>query len=331
MGVEPNRRDPVASARPLIALSTSYYTLQEKELAGEALACEAAELGYRALELDYRLTEAQLKALERRIARGALTAVSVHHPIPRDPAISPFEAHSDRVSLAGLDPEERRLAVRLGSESIARAAGLGAGVVVFHVGKVALAEEVDPRELNRLVDVGKRNTAHYEERKARLAAARESASRPHLEALLSSLDRLCGAAQKRGVALGIENRYHPEQIPDRQELELLLRELRGAPIGYWHDTGHAESLRTLGFLSSQTELLDAFGERLLGFHLHDADGLEDHRAPGAGKVDFASLAPFVKPETVLVLEIHPPASPEVVARAPAALAEAGFPVLRPPT
>jgi sugar phosphate isomerase/epimerase len=308
----------------VIALSTSYFTLRPKEPTGEAVVREARDLGFRALEVEYRVTDPQLAEIRRFVARGEIAVLSVHHPLPRPPELSPFEDHEDRPSLASLDREERQAAVRRASETLMRAGDLAAGAAVFHVGWVELDREVDPRELGHLVREGKRESLEYEEALARVLSSRRRRAPPHLDALLSSLDRVSSEAARRGVLVGVENRYHPEQIPHRGELETILRVLDGAPLGYWHDTGHAESLLTLGVIESRTEMLEAFRERVLGFHLHDAEGLDDHRAPGEGGLDFAALKPFVRSDTRLVLEVHPPSRPEAVARSVGILAEAGL-------
>lgn len=309
----------------MLALSTSYFTLRRTEPAGEAMVEEARALGFGALEVEYRVTAGQLRAIAPAVARGDVRVVSVHHPLPRNPRVSPFDAHEDRPSLASLDADERRAAGRLAAETLNRAADLGAGAAVFHVGSVVLDPGVDSRELHRLVAAGKRESAAYEELREQVAASRSRHARRHLDALLANLDRMAGDAQRKGLVIGIENRYHPEQIPNREELETIFRELEGAPLAYWHDTGHAASLAALGFLASPNEILEAFQGRIAGFHLHDAKGIDDHRAPGEGDLDFSTLVPFLTPESRLVLEVHPPASAEAVAAAASVLAAAGFP------
>jgi sugar phosphate isomerase/epimerase len=315
----------------VLALSTSYLTLRDTDLSGDELARATLDLGFSALELDYRVTAAQLKAIRPHLARGELSVVSVHHPFPRPPGLSPFDAHVDRARLSSVDREERRAAVKRGVETLAWTEDLGVGAVVLHIGEVELGDEVDPRQLARLVGGGKRQTEEYEDLRARVEARRRACAPPYRDAVLRSLDRLAAEAARRGVTLGLENRYHPEQIPDQGELAAIFREFTGAPLGYWHDTGHAASLVALGFLEKPNELAEAFRDRLLGVHLHDAVGLDDHRAPGDGEVDFAALAPLVGAETRLVLEVHPPAAPEAVRDAPALLADAGFPVGDPRT
>ncbi len=309
-----------------LALSTAYFTLRDPAPPGEAMVAEALALGFRALELDYRVTPAQLRGLAPALARGELTPVSIHHPFPLTPGVSPEEAHQERPNLASLDRDERRAAVGRVCDTLSRAADLGVGVVVLHAGRAELDPEADPRALEALYREGRRATPGYEELRGRVAAARQRVAPAHRDALLSALDRVAAWAAKSAVAVGLENRYHPEELPDPGELAVVFRELAGAPLGYWHDVGHAEALAALGFLASPTEVLAACPGRLLGFHLHDARGLEDHRAPGEGAVDFAALAPFATEHPRLVLEIHPRSPADAVVGARAVLRAAGFPV-----
>jgi sugar phosphate isomerase/epimerase len=55
----------------------------------------------------------------------------------------------------------------------------------------------------------------------------------------------------------------------------------------------------------QADLLDTYGDELLGIHLHDAKGLDDHLPPGSGEVNFEEILSFLKPSHIKVLEIHP--------------------------
>jgi len=309
----------------MLALSTAYFTLRPRLPSGRAIADEARSLGFPVLELEYRLDAGQLRELGAAVRREEVRACSVHHPLPRPEHVSPHDAHVERARLSSPDREERALALREARETLAWAEDLGAEYAVFHLGAVDLPMDLDPRGLAALVRDGRRESPEYEALRARVAREREKAARPFLESTLLSLDRLAGDAQRRGVRLGLENRYHPEQIPTGPELERIFRELDGAPLGYWHDVGHAASLVALGFLESALALPEAFADRLLGVHLHDARGLDDHRPPGEGDQDFAALAPFLT-TACLVLEVHPPASPESLANARTLLAEAGLPV-----
>ena len=311
----------------MFALSTAYFTLRTPEPGGEEIVRGALDLGFRALEIDYRVSERQMRQMRPLILAEGVRLVSVHHPYPRDPDADPATAHMRGPELTSPDPDERRAAVARVCESLARAADLGAGVVVLHTGRVKMPAEVPEAEVRRLEDLfrrGRAETAAFRELRERVARARRSAAPAHLDPTLSSLDRVANEAERRGVRVGLENRFHPHEIPDREELGVIFRELAGAPLGYWHDTGHAASLVALGFLEGHTELVEAFRGHLLGLHLHDADGLDDHKAPGEGSLDFGALATLVAPDAVRVLEVHPRSPAEALRRAPQVLAEAGL-------
>ena len=78
-----------------------------------------------------------------------------------------------------------------------------------------------------------------------------------------------------------------------------------APVGYWHDTGHADIKQTMGVLD-QRAFLEKMAPRLIGFHLHDVDAEGyDHQGVGTGRIDFKMVSSFWRPEHLLVLELSP--------------------------
>ena len=111
------------------------------------------------------------------------------------------------------------------------------------------------------------------------------------------------------MRLGLENRYHYHELPGIDDFALFFREFEGAPLGYWHDCGHAHAGEVLG-LYTALDLLDRYGFRLVGCHLHDARGLDDHLPPGRGEIDFASLISYLKPETLQVIELKQGTAPD---------------------
>jgi sugar phosphate isomerase/epimerase len=51
--------------------------------------------------------------------------------------------------------------------------------------------------------------------------------------------------------------------------------------------------------------LQSSSDQLIGIHLHDAIGLDDHIPPGSGEIDFKALKPFLKTDTIKVIELKP--------------------------
>ena len=121
-------------------------------------------------------------------------------------------------------------------------------------------------------------------------------------------------AEPRGIKLGIENREALEEIPLESDYPFFFKEFASPSVVYWHDTGHAQIKENLGFIHHAMHL-ESLADRLYGFHVHDVEFPgRDHRAPGAGMIDFAALKPVVKPEHLKVFEFSPSLSPEEAKR-----------------
>jgi len=131
----------------------------------------------------------------------------------------------------------------------------------------------------------------------------------HLDAALRSLEKLALEADRRRIALGLENRFNLQDFPDLNEFKTIFREFSGGPVHYWHDLGHATVQQNLG-LADAKEYLENFSEFLVGVHLHGCRGYNDHNAPGTGEEDYALLQKFLRSDTLLVIETHHRASRE---------------------
>ena len=68
--------------------------------------------------------------------------------------------------------------------------------------------------------------------------------------------------------------------------------------------GHAHANEILTIIPPEA-LLKTYSDHLIGVHLHDAVGLDDHLAPGTGTFEFKKIKPFIKINTPLVIELKP--------------------------
>jgi sugar phosphate isomerase/epimerase len=253
----------------VIGISTAWLT-ECANVTGRDIIREFVELGFKGVEL-----------------------------VPDDVPLS--EASGDRCSLASLDKAEREMAIQMTLRTIEHAEDLGARAVVLHLGKVDMDPEYE--RLNHLFAHQGLDTPegrHFIRDKVKERRERRG---PHVESIFSSLDHLNREAENRGVLLGVENRYHYHQIPDFEELGIILRRFSGASIRYWHDIGHAHALERLGFIEPGS-LLRSFAPLSLGVHIHDALGTDDHWAPGYGEIDFLSLTDGLKSAPIKILEVH---------------------------
>lgn len=290
------------------ALSTMWAMQPRFEHDLPAFVERAAELGFGAIELNHSMDADHLAAFRSGVA---LPATAVHAP-------APLERHSRwgwnrDLNLASTDEEERALAVQYTLRSIELASEVGAAAAVLHLGHVGagLAGEATRRELFEAGTTGGDIWAHAG---AEAVMMRAQLAPPHLAQAHRSLDELATAAQAASVVLGIECGLRHHAIPLPEEAAELLAGYPPDVVGYWHDSGHAEVLHRLGFVNADS-WFESLGERVVGTHLSDVNGLVDHRAPGNGDLDFAALAAHIPYEAVRIFEIDQHESDEDVARA----------------
>jgi sugar phosphate isomerase/epimerase len=284
----------------MLALSTSWQS--GGTVTAEEMFAALKNLEISAIELSYRISEDFYREMQNPLKRSGLKVVSVHNYFPVPAVKLASKGSGDLFLLSNQDDEERQRAIRYTLKTIKHAAELGAAAVVLHCGLVEMNHEMQALyqyvNLNRLESKEAQIFIHN---KLKERARRKPG---HMDSLLTSLDRLVSVAEKQGVLLGLENRYHYHELPGLDDFEVIFDKFRGAPIGYWHDTGHAHANESLGIIP-RGSLLQAYATRLIGIHLHDAVGLDDHIPPGSGEIDFTALKPFLKTDTIKVFELKP--------------------------
>lgn len=288
------------------SLSTAWNHLRHKSGAG--MIDEIRSIGFDTAELNFALTEKMVEEIISLKDAGDIKISSLHNMCPLPAEISPRDASPDYYSLAAMDSSERGRAVEAAKRTVSFAARLGARAVVLHAGRIEM--EDNTRRLAGLVG----DKAPFERLKSEMVRERSEKRSGYLDNAIESLGRIVPHARKMGIAVGVENRYYYREIPVADELEEIFRNFGPGELRYWHDVGHAEVFDTLG-LASHASLLEKFSTRLIGMHLHDIiNVIDDHRPPGTGRFDFGRLRPYIKKETLMVIEAHCPAHGEDIKR-----------------
>ena len=293
-----------------LALSTSWNAYRHNK--GIALIREIKELGFNEVELSFNLTGEIVSDIHKAVSRKEVRVTALHNYCPIPGGFSRSAGLPDCLSLAAADENERLNAVKYSQRTIEAAARLNAKAVILHCGRVEIFDFT--RKLMSLYEAGTLAAAEGKKLKAQIQKERLGSIKPHFAAALKSLDVLARCAAKLKVKLGIENRFYFREIPSFEEIGDILKYFKDAQIYYWHDTGHAQLWQNLGFIKHE-DYLKRYSGRLLGIHLHDIEGAKDHLAPLKGNLDFGMLKKYIKPDTLLTIEAHHPATAEDIVSA----------------
>lgn len=265
------------------------------------------ELGFARFELNHAVNSAMLEDLS---LNGTITAV--HEPCPAD--IPTRELKRRNWLISALGEENRRQGVLATRRSIDLAHELGAQAVIVHPGRV----DIDPALESTLVDLykaGKFGQPEYAKAKERLVAARAAQADANMRSVRRSLLELAEYAARLDIRLGLENRFHYDEIPLPDEIDELLDLGCGDTVGYWHDVGHAQVLEHQGFHSHEEWLRRFAGSqgRAIGVHLHDVLGVTDHLVVGLGQVDWEMVFRYLPAGALRTCEFQSFNSPQEVA------------------
>lgn len=222
---------------------------------------------------------------------------TVHHPfgVPAEMIAEDYFVEA----FSSLDESKRLDAVKAAKLSIANAASVGAKVVVVHMGYVEMQD--DPRRIIELWREGQQHSGHYDDTLDALKKEREVKQRVHLEQVFRSLDELLEPLEKHDMCLGLENRYHPHEIPDRSDMELILDRYPSQRVQTWYDVGHSYVLEMLGY-DKEEEVIRTWARKMIGAHIHDCVGISDHRLPGDGDIHWKMVISCFPTRMYKVLE-----------------------------
>ncbi len=292
----------------MIGISTCYLSEDVKDL--KKIIDQILRMGFEAVELEYRISETQFKEAKSYLKKH-IKVFSIHNyfPKPDEPYI---KGSGDLYLLSSTDKDELSEAIKHTVRTIECANDLEAKAVVLHLGRVDM-----PNPFERLKELFEKGKINEEEGRSFIEEQRKirrSKRQKNLDSVLKALDKLIPYAERYGVFLGIENRFYFHEIPDIEELRIIFKEFEGSNIRYWHDIGHAIVQEKLGICPSEM-FLEEFSDKMIGIHIHDVRGIEDHLAPGEGEVRFDEIMKFVRKEVIKIFEIHKKAKEEEIIKA----------------
>lgn len=299
----------------MLSLSTSWGTGSQRS--GREIIDVARGLGFEALELNYQFPKEFLKEVFNDCEKGELKITSLHSICPFTKKLASYADFFKRFNLSSPRKEIAKKAIKYTKGTIDLAAKLRASAVVLHVGEVEL-ENNSQREMEREFRRSLKMNFGPEERirktREKFIELRRQNAPPFLERTIQNLSLVLKYALDKGVKLGVENRYFFFEIPSFEEIPVILKEMPSPYLGYWHDCGHAAHLQNVGYFPGRNPLSEN-RQRLIGIHLHDCVGVNDHLAPGSGEVDFVEVKKYLNEKIIKVLELGPWVSHQEVKRA----------------
>jgi sugar phosphate isomerase/epimerase len=293
-------------SKPTLTLSTSWCSKRHND--GYAMLREVADLGFTHVELSHGTKITLVPGILRAVEEGVVRVGSTHNFCPLPAGV--FQSAPNLFEPSSLDSREHDQWLRHTKRSIDFAAQVGARVVVCHLGSVKFFWFNPANALEHYLEKNPKTDAAtdkvYQARLAKALAKLRKKMGPYWDQTKKTVAEVFDYATQKGVKLGLENREAFDELPvDADYAEWIASMPPTAPVGYWHDTGHADIKHHMGLLNHR-EHLEKNAPRLLGFHLHDvnAEG-KDHQPVGSGRIDFKMISQFWKPEHLLVLEFSP--------------------------
>jgi putative hydrolase of the HAD superfamily len=285
-----------------ISFSTMWGIKKFSELSDFLLA--ASRLGMARIELNHQVRPDMLSGLD--LSQYQIS--SIHEPCPA--VISSVSLRKQDLLISSPDETRRKQGVDSIKRSLDLAGELGSRTVVVHCGQLQ-GGETSEQELRALFKSGQMDSQEYQALKSRFVEWRAAQIGPYLASVKKSLVELLEYTHHSNIRLGLENRYHFFDIPALDELGELLALAGSDQLGFLYDVGHAQTLDRLGFYPHE-EWLKRYADRIIGVHLHDAIGVDDHQAPGLGEVDFRMVASYLPGDAYRALEVQSHNTPEQI-------------------
>jgi sugar phosphate isomerase/epimerase len=277
---------------------------------------EMTALGFEHIELSHGIRITLVPGIIRAVEEGLVKISSTHNFCPLPTGV--VQAAPNLFEPSATEHREHDQWLRHTKRSLDFASQLKAKVLVCHLGSVGFFWFNPARDLRAYLrdhhDAGRTpdDKAYHALLAKCLVKLRKRMPR-YWNQVKASIAEVLDYAKQKNVKLGFENREKFEELPiDADYADFIAGFGADAPLGYWHDTGHADIKEGMGLLKHR-EHLEKLAPRTLGFHLHDVNAQgNDHQPIGSGHIDFKMISSFWRPEHLLTLEFGPRLTPDDV-------------------
>jgi sugar phosphate isomerase/epimerase len=277
---------------------------------------EMVGLGFDHVELSHGIRITLVPGILTAVEKGVVQVSSTHNFCPLPTGV--VQAAPNLFEPSSLEHREHDQWLRHTKRSIDFAAQVKARVLVCHLGSVNFFWFNPTRDLRTYLrdhpDAGRTpDDRGYHALVEKSLVKLRKRMKPFWEQTKASVNEIFDYATQKGIRLGFENREKFDELPlDADWTDFLSGLPASAPVGYWHDSGHADIKEGMGLLKHR-EHLEKMAPRAIGFHLHDVNAQgNDHQGIGQGHIDFKMISSFWRPEHLLTIELGPRATVEEV-------------------
>lgn len=296
----------------IFSLSTSWHYKRFDN--GRDLIDKTLDMGFNYLELNFQIRQKMFNEISREAKAGRINISGLHNICPVTAGMEKIRGFMNFFNLSAADDDVRSESVKLSEMTLRNASNLDAGYVVFHLGDVGNNTlQPEEKEFRKGFKKSHEPLGTFRDFFDELIEKRENEKRVYTDNIRRSLDYLVPAAEILNVKIGIENRYYVSQIPDFDEIRFFLSEYNCDYVGFWYDFGHAANISNLGYWN-YLDYLKAYKDRLIGIHIHDCAGIDDHQPPGDGNIDFPAIKELLPDNIPYVLEMSPSQTDEDIRR-----------------
>ncbi len=263
------------------------------------------ELGVYSIELGVNTSDKDVKKILKSIKSNNISIISLHNYCPLPGNIKKGNGSGDIFSLSSTDLKERLMAIKYTIKTIKLAHKLQSKYVIIHSGDVLEARNI--RKSNNL-NMFKPDNKCIED----IIKTRDKFIQDHLDSLAKSMHTLTKYAKLYNIKIGLENRYHIDEIPTFNEARWLIERVSRKYYGIWLDVGHLKvqaNVLKFDFLSK----IEKYKNYFIGCHLHDVNNNTDHIPPGEGSIPFAHIKNILNSNLPLVIELSDTVSQKRVA------------------
>ena len=292
----------------MLAISTMWNALKQTD--GTALIDELKDLGFNEIALSRHLSLEQIEQLKPSFQElGQSPPCCIQNFCPVLPGILQEEAENDIILLSSLDNDERKEAIRKTVQTMELAMEMEIPTVILRLGKVDTYDRSNL--MKELYEYGEREFEAFSKMVTEATEWRKRKESKHHDAVLRSLDELNECALKMDICIAIENPPYYFQIPNFDEVGILLEKFYGSPMRYWHNVGHAVYQEKLGLCWAH-EWLETYSDHLIGVSLYDLNELDKYHPPGIGDIEWDDIITEINPDVLKVIDIKYGSADEVI-------------------